>query len=811
MDGIPTRSRGLLVALTLLLATGLLVGGLAGSAGAVDGNATGTETGHDDATIAPAAADASGNATLVVRLGAPELATQSTDRPISTTELQERVEPSQSAAADRLAELPGVEVRTRFWITNAIVIHVDTDRADLAAIAAIDGVERVDPDATVSLASASQSATHPPAGSLSGPISPAVGPTSSSATYGLDLHRVPDAWAATDSRGEGARIAVLDSGVNESHPDIELAEDGWAEFDVGGDPVDSDPHDPNGHGTHVSGTATGGNASGTAIGVAPDAELYHAKVFPGAERETSASAVIAGLQWAVENDVDAASLSVGAEGYFDSFIDPIRNARAAGTVVVSSSGNLGPNTSTSPGNVYEAVGVGAVDSNEDVASFSGGETVDTEAAWGSDAPDDWPDAYVVPDVTAAGVGVGSADAAGGYRLDSGTSMAAPHVAGLAALIRALDPSLSVDDVETAMTSTAVHPTGEDVPDDRYGSGWIDAYNATAAATSGTVEGTITDDAGEPVENATVSIDDRSTETDATGEYALTAPAGDRELNASAFGHRTETRTVSVEAMATTTENVMLDRVADARLVADQPAEADAGETFDVEFETAHVDQVTVETTDATTIPDGSVSITIDDETVAPGESVAFDSTRSGPLTVGVETASNADGELELEHVFSGAGDESVSVTTGPTAITSQGAVFEIETLNAPATVDRFETREVNATIENTGVAGTDTVQYHVGGTVLNETEITLDAGDRTTVAWDVEFSDRPGEYTQRVTTGADVSEAPLTVEGDIVVDDYLNEDGEMRIQGLRAAITDFVQQDIGIAILRGVIRAFVGR
>lgn len=811
MDGIPVRSRGILVALMLLLAAGLLVGGLAGSAGAADGTATETEAAHDDATIAPAAANASGNATLVVRLAAPELATQSSDRPISATELQERVEPSQSAAADRLAELPGVEVRTRFWITNAIVIHVDTDRADLAAIAAIDGVERVDPDATVSLASASRSATHPPAGSLSGPISPAVGPTSSSATYGLDLHRVPDAWAATDSRGEGARIAVLDSGVNESHPDIDLAESGWAEFDIEGDPVDSDPHDPNGHGTHVSGTATGGNASGTAIGIAPDAELYHAKVFPGAEHETSASAVIAGLQWAVENDVDVASLSVGAEGYFASFIDPIRNARSAGTVVVSSSGNVEQGSSTSPGNVHDAIGVGAVDSNGDVASFSSGETVDTEEAWRSDAPDDWPDEYVVPDVTAAGVHIGSADAAGGYRFESGTSMAAPHVAGVAALIRALEPSLSVDDVETAMVSTAVHPTGEDVPDDRYGSGWIDAYDATATATTGTVAGTVTDDAGDPVANATVAIADRSTETDETGEYSVTAASGDRDLNASAFGYHTETRFVSVEAMTTTTQNVTLDRTVDARLVSDQPAEADASEAFDVELEVAHVDELTVETTEATTVPDESVSITIDDETVAPGESVAFDSRQSGPLTVGVETTSSADGEIEFEHVFAGVGDESVSVSSGPTTVTSQDAVFEITELNAPEVVDRFGTREVNATVENTGVTGTDTVQYRVGDTLMNESEVTLDGGESTTVAWDVAFTNQPAEYTQRVTTAADAREASLTVEGDIVVDDYRDEDGEMRIQGLRAVIKDFVQQEVGIAILRSVIDAFVGR
>lgn len=812
----PGRIRVVAVVICCVLA-GIAFGGAAGVVAADD---TAENTTSGTVTVE----NATGNTTLLVQLADPTVSVADEEEPLSPSDLRDRVEPTQSTVADQIDSIPGAEVDTRFWITNVLVVEIDVDRVDPAVLADIDHVERVDAETTLSLtdttprdvASVSEAAATGPRLSTTNAISPtlpegstpgSIDSLSTPATYGLDLHRVPDAWDATGTQGAGARVAVLDTGVNESHPDIDLVTGGWAEFDERGVSVDSTPHDPNGHGTHVSGTATGGNASGTAIGVAPDAELYHAKVFPGDERETTGAAVIAGIQWAVENDADVATLSVGAEDYFPAFIDPIQNAQAAGTVVVSSSGNLGENTSTSPGNVYDGLAVGAVDEHGDVPPFSSGETVVTHDTWGSDAPDDWPDEYVVPDLSAAGVAVSSASNTGGYDIRSGTSMAAPHVAGVVALVRATDPSLSVETTEAAIRSTAVHPTG-DGPDDRHGHGLIDANATLTAATTGTISGTVTDAAGDPVVNATIEADNKTTTTNIDGEYTLTTATGEHGLNVSAFGFQTANQTVSVTAMTATTTNVTLSNATDARLLRDQPAEADAGTSFTVEFEVANVDSITTDTNGETGIPGESVSLTVGNEAVSPGTSIQFNGTRSEVVTLTVETDPNTAGVLELSHTFAGT-DGEVKLSTGPTTIDSQGAAMELTNVTTPDVVERFEAYTVTATVENVGnESGTDTVQYWIGDDPTNATDVTLDPDENTTVSWNVTYTQPPGEYTQRITTAADTQDRPLTIEGDMIVDDYRNDEDELTISGLRSAIDDFSNGAIEIRLLRDVIDAF---
>ncbi|MFB6197707.1 MAG: S8 family serine peptidase, partial [Halobacteriaceae archaeon] len=297
-------------------------------------------------------------------------------------------------------------------------------------------------------------------------------------TYGLAQINATKVWQKFGSRGGGIDVAVLDTGVDPDHPDIKGKLEKFAAFEPDGDRKQgARPHDTNGHGTHVSATVVGGNASGEYIGVAPNADLYHGLVLP--DGSGTFAQVLAGMQWAVQSDAEVISMSLGADGYVGAFIDPIRNAERAGVVVVAAIGNSGEGTSGSPGNIYDTLSVGASNINRNIASFSSGEEINTSQAWGSAAPDDWPDTYIVPDIAAPGVRVKSAVPGGGYAEFSGTSMATPHVAGTVALmLSVVENNPSPEMVMKALKQTATRPAGANAT--RYGQGIIDAFAATKA-------------------------------------------------------------------------------------------------------------------------------------------------------------------------------------------------------------------------------------------------------------------------------------------------------------------------------------------
>ncbi|RKD98024.1 S8 family serine peptidase [Halopiger aswanensis] len=458
----------------------------------------------------------------------------------------------------------GVTLERSFWITNAALVTVDTDRASLTVLARLENVTRIEPNSVVS----SSAPAIPAKSSTNEPTTHAelaTAGTSSSAVYteGLEKIRAPEAWDAFRTRGEGVRVAVLDSGVDGDHPDIEVAE--WKDFD---DDPSAEPIDYDGHGTQVSGIVAGGNASGTHIGVAPDVTLLHGAVMTDCENRKRcggrSSTILAGMEWAIEEDADVISLSLGWDGHSSASVDAIENAREAGTVVVGAVGNGGEGTSLSPGNAYDVISVGAIDQSDDVPSFSGGEEIDTADEWRGDAPARWPDSYVVPDVVAPGVSVKSATPGGGYRTNLGTSLTAPHVAGTAALMQsATAADLSPDEIKRALEETAWKPDGEDVSaakDTRYGSGIIDAYAAVdAVGQYATLEGTVTDaETGNPIANATVEVigegEPYETTTDAEGRYEVPGLAGDREyavvVERDGYESVTETRTVASDETST---------------------------------------------------------------------------------------------------------------------------------------------------------------------------------------------------------------------------------------------------------------------
>lgn len=394
--------------------------------------------------------------------------------------LETHADRTQRPFLERYDDDPGVEVIDRFWLANAVLVSVDTGRVSRSEIEAIDGVVGTHENFAVEL---SAGTTEPE--TADSPSALDVSQVSDTTAYGVEMIDAPAVWDSFDTRGDGVTVAVLDSGVDPQRDDLTV--DRWAEFDLSGDRVDSEPHDRDGHGTHVAGTVLGDDASGTAIGVAPEATLYGVKVVNDTGQGSFAQ-IIAGMEWATATGtVDVMQLSLGATGTFRAFREPVRNARETGTLVVAASGNDGHETSSSPGNVYETLSVGAVGENGQVPAFSSGQTLHTIDDWEWDDPESvgWPETYVVPTVSAPGVQVASAQAGSATALSrsSGTSMAAPHVSGVAALaIAAVDGDVTDEELFEAIRETSVHPLGADEPDDRYGHGIVDALGTVEAVT-----------------------------------------------------------------------------------------------------------------------------------------------------------------------------------------------------------------------------------------------------------------------------------------------------------------------------------------
>jgi subtilisin family serine protease len=281
----------------------------------------------------------------------------------------------------------------------------------------------------------------------------------------------PAVWAAGYD-GTGTRVAVLDTGVDASHPDV-AGRIVASESFIAGQAV-ADGH---GHGTHVAATAagTGAGSGGLRRGVAPGADLVIGKVLANSG-SGPASAVIDGMEWAaLEHDADVVSMSLSACCTDGS--DPMSQAvnslsAASGALFVVAAGNNGPAVAGigTPGVADAALTVGAVDKQDALAAFS------------SRGPR-LGDGRIKPDITGPGVAIAAARAAGTsignpvdalYTRVNGTSMATPHVAGAAALLRQANPSWDSERIKSALTSTA-RPGSNSVY--QQGAGRVDAARA----------------------------------------------------------------------------------------------------------------------------------------------------------------------------------------------------------------------------------------------------------------------------------------------------------------------------------------------
>ncbi|MFD7552049.1 S8 family serine peptidase [Streptomyces sp. NPDC059816] len=261
----------------------------------------------------------------------------------------------------------------------------------------------------------------------------------------------PKAWRSGYD-GKGVTIAVLDSGVDDTHPDLATQVIGAANFTSS-----PDTKDRHGHGTHIASIAagTGAKSGGTYQGVAPGAKILNGKIMN--DIGATESGTIAAVDWAVGRGADIVSMSFGSGDTPE--VTPLeahinRVSKEKGVLFTVSASNEGPTPGSvgSPGSAEAALTVGAVDDADRIAPFS------------SVGP--LHDGAIKPDITAPGVGITAASAPGshiagqvgenpaGYFSIGGTSMAAPHVAGAAALLKQRHPGWSGERLKAALTGSA---------------------------------------------------------------------------------------------------------------------------------------------------------------------------------------------------------------------------------------------------------------------------------------------------------------------------------------------------------------------
>ena len=262
------------------------------------------------------------------------------------------------------------------------------------------------------------------------PVAPAKGPAA-----GLVYLDIPSLWEHGYS-GAGVKIGLVDSTVDPDHPALRQAIAKTVLIDdVGRAKPYSRTSPPTAHGTHTAGIIGAREHNGAKAGAAPGAALYCAAVN---DRGDSVTRLLGAITWALQQRPKVLNLSLGQSGYNDSFRHIIADIRRGGCLPVCATGNLYEGFTMSPANYEDALSVGALGADLRVAPFSGSERMSR-----ANDPN-------VPDMIAPGVDVTSAVPGGRFAQASGTSQAAPHIAGLAALLLEACPRATVDQLEQAL-------------------------------------------------------------------------------------------------------------------------------------------------------------------------------------------------------------------------------------------------------------------------------------------------------------------------------------------------------------------------
>ncbi|MGV8150310.1 MAG: S8 family serine peptidase [Candidatus Woesearchaeota archaeon] len=266
-------------------------------------------------------------------------------------------------------------------------------------------------------------------------------------------------WNVLNITGRNVTIAVIDSGIAYTHPDLGGCLGAECKVIGGYDFVndDSDPLDDNGHGTHVAGII---GANGTVMGVAPDVKFYALKAC-NAAGSCNESHILEAIDWAIANDVDIISMSIGrsdssaVEGNTgkDTLSQKADEAIDAGIIVVIAAGNHGNGTSTIavPGASSNAITVGNI--NDQGTETQSDDRISTDSSRG-------PTAFgrLDPDISAPGSSIYSTNITG-YMTLSGTSMATPHITGAIALMLEQDNTLTNSEARAKLMSSAYNVTG----------------------------------------------------------------------------------------------------------------------------------------------------------------------------------------------------------------------------------------------------------------------------------------------------------------------------------------------------------------
>ena len=266
--------------------------------------------------------------------------------------------------------------------------------------------------------------------------------------------------AGTAGDGADVAVAVVDTGVDASHPEFAGKAIEMVAFDVDRWQITSTQQsvDTDGHGTHVAGLV-----AGRRVGVAPATTIINARMMP--DGTSSSAGMVLALEWAASRaDVAIMNMSAGIPGYFPGMEEMVEDLLAVGVLPVVAVGNEGRSRTSSPGNYNSVLSVGACNVHGAVSSFSGSGTYTVEHQ-----------THHVPDLVAPGEAVTSSFLGGGYDAWNGTSMAAPIVSGIAALILQKHPTISVLDLSDALLDTC-HDLG--VATERQGAGLIQVAPAT---------------------------------------------------------------------------------------------------------------------------------------------------------------------------------------------------------------------------------------------------------------------------------------------------------------------------------------------
>ena len=249
------------------------------------------------------------------------------------------------------------------------------------------------------------------------------------------VHYIGSHLCWQETKGQGVRIAVIDSGIDQNHPNLKGNLKGGVNLvDPGASFTDD-----NGHGTHVAGIIAASDTGTGIVGVAPEAELYAVKVLDKWGDGTVLNAINA-IDWCLRNGIHVVNMSFGTDKYSRALEEAIRVAHSRGLMIVAAAGNDGaPGTVDYPAVFDQTISVAAVDQRGRLASYS------------SSGPE--------VDIMAPGSNILSTYRWGGFVRQSGSSMATAHISGAIALLKAKYPREDIHHLRRRLIAGARRPKG----------------------------------------------------------------------------------------------------------------------------------------------------------------------------------------------------------------------------------------------------------------------------------------------------------------------------------------------------------------